>query len=317
MNESSQNSGGGRGGAINVLSQEHLTTILNASHDVVFILRGRSQTILHVNETVHRVLGYHVDDLIGESFGRILCESAPDYLDHSQFFDGVFGPVSFLRADDTVCKGEVTAAVIPWDGAPALMYTLRDATQRAALEEERAALIHDLQQALAAVQQLSGMLPICANCKRIRDDDGYWETVEQYIGAHTNVHFSHSICPTCREELYPGYGPDHPVQVVIDKADMDSRFQDAVERMAGFNGKVSRVNQLRLYALYQQGMFGDCAVAHIDITDGGARARVDGWRALHGMSMARARAQYIALVDDLLSAANQGEGQPAGYGGGA
>ncbi|MCF6284362.1 MAG: PAS domain S-box protein [Candidatus Hydrogenedentes bacterium] len=234
-----------------VLSQEHLTTIFNASHDVVFVLDGESKTILHVNDTVGRVLGYTPNALFGTQFPVLVAESAPDYLEHCQFFDGVFGPVSFRRCDGELCQGDVTAAVIPWDGVPALLYTLRDATQRTALEKEKAALIHDLQQALVAVQRLSGLLPICANCKRIRDDEGYWETVERYISAHSGAHFSHGICPACREELYPGLAHNSLVDVSPRGNDVDERFWVAQEALEGHRDTLDRVTQLRLYAFQQ------------------------------------------------------------------
>ena len=60
-----------------------------------------------------------------------------------------------------------------------------------------------LQEALDNVKTLNGLLPICANCKKIRDDSGYWNRIESYIGKHADVQFSHGICPDCARELYP------------------------------------------------------------------------------------------------------------------
>jgi len=64
-------------------------------------------------------------------------------------------------------------------------------------------LIRELKDALSNIKALSGLLPICANCKKIRDDKGYWNQVEQYIKEHSNADFTHSICPECIKELYP------------------------------------------------------------------------------------------------------------------
>ncbi len=61
----------------------------------------------------------------------------------------------------------------------------------------------NLQEALDSIKTLVGLLPICANCKNIRDDDGYWQQVEVYIRNNSKVEFSHSICPTCAQKLYP------------------------------------------------------------------------------------------------------------------
>ena len=69
-------------------------------------------------------------------------------------------------------------------------------------EAEKERLIRELKEALAEVKKLSGMLPICASCKKIRDDTGYWNQIEVFIEKHSEALFSHGICPECAEELY-------------------------------------------------------------------------------------------------------------------
>jgi hypothetical protein len=69
-------------------------------------------------------------------------------------------------------------------------------------ERELAARVHD---ALAQIKVLKGLLPICASCKKIRDDTGYWQQMESYIREHSEVEFSHGICPDCMRKLYPDY----------------------------------------------------------------------------------------------------------------
>jgi PAS domain S-box-containing protein len=80
--------------------------------------------------------------------------------------------------------------------------TNRDITKRKRAEEERKRLVQELQDALARVKTLSGLLPICSSCKKIRDDKGYWTQLEAYIRDHSEAEFSHSICPECRKKLY-------------------------------------------------------------------------------------------------------------------
>jgi hypothetical protein len=63
----------------------------------------------------------------------------------------------------------------------------------------------ELQEALDQVKLLKGLLPICASCKNIRDDKGYWKTVESYISSHSEAQFSHGICPDCMKKLYPEF----------------------------------------------------------------------------------------------------------------
>ncbi|MCD6585579.1 MAG: hypothetical protein J7K96_07450, partial [Desulfobacteraceae bacterium] len=78
-----------------------------------------------------------------------------------------------------------------------------DIEQRKQTEKEKEHLISELQKALNEVKTLSGLIPICANCKKVRDDKGYWSQIESYIHKHSNADFSHSICPDCAKELYP------------------------------------------------------------------------------------------------------------------
>jgi AmiR/NasT family two-component response regulator len=66
----------------------------------------------------------------------------------------------------------------------------------------------ELQEALAKVKTLSGLLPICANCKRIRDDEGYWQDVAVYIRDHSEAEFSHGLCPDCTKKLFPEFYED-------------------------------------------------------------------------------------------------------------
>ena len=78
-----------------------------------------------------------------------------------------------------------------------------DITERKRAEEEREKLIHELQDAINKVKTLSGMLPICSSCKKVRDDKGYWTQIEAYVRDHSDAEFTHGICPECFKKLYP------------------------------------------------------------------------------------------------------------------
>jgi PAS domain S-box-containing protein len=78
-------------------------------------------------------------------------------------------------------------------------------TRRKQIEEERKKLIHELQEALANIKTLRGLLPICSHCKKIRDDKGYWNQIESYIRDHSSAEFTHGMCPECMKKLYPDF----------------------------------------------------------------------------------------------------------------
>jgi len=83
--------------------------------------------------------------------------------------------------------------------------THTDVTFRKEAEIENQRLLNELKEALDKVKLLSGFLPICSSCKKIRDDKGYWNQIESYIGNNSEAEFSHSICPDCAKELYPDF----------------------------------------------------------------------------------------------------------------
>jgi PAS domain S-box-containing protein len=91
------------------------------------------------------------------------------------------------------------------EGPARAILILRDITARQRMEQEREDLVRELQDALARVETLSGLLPICANCKKIRDDQGHWQSVEIYVKERSRASFSHGICPDCMKELYPWF----------------------------------------------------------------------------------------------------------------
>ena len=78
-------------------------------------------------------------------------------------------------------------------------------TERKQCEEKKEHLIEELQSALSRIKTLEGLLTICSHCKKIKDDEGYWNQVESYIRQHSDAQFTHGICPECAQQFYPEY----------------------------------------------------------------------------------------------------------------
>ncbi len=113
------------------------------------------------------------------------------------------GIISYISGIDSDFIPNLTiAAVVPLIIAPFMSYFFVGLlAQIDKAEQENAKLVIELQNALATAKTLSGLLPICATCKKIRDDAGYWHQVEVYIHNHAEVDFSHGLCPDCVKDM--------------------------------------------------------------------------------------------------------------------
>jgi len=98
-------------------------------------------------------------------------------------------------------------ALVDAVGLTALLmpFVLSLETRRRGAEEARERLVVQLRETLSKVKTLSGLLPICAHCKKIRNDKGYWIQIESYIRSHSEAEFSHGLCPACLQQYYPDF----------------------------------------------------------------------------------------------------------------
>jgi PAS domain S-box-containing protein len=167
------------------------------------------------NELMQQMLGYQPTELEGQS-ARILYPSQAEFervgRDYACQIDRQgYGTVetTWIRRDGQQLNIQLSSALLdPQDESQGVIFTALDITQRKLAEEERDSLIEDLSKSLAEIRTLSGLLPICANCKKIRNDSGYWQQIEGYIQQHSTAQFSHSICPECVQKFYPDFNDD-------------------------------------------------------------------------------------------------------------
>jgi transcriptional regulator with PAS, ATPase and Fis domain len=104
---------------------------------------------------------------------------------------------------DELAYGDKFLSITIAPFAKGAIITSQDITPRVRAERDRTTLINELRRALDEVETLRGLLPICASCKSIRDDRGYWSTVEDYFSNRSKVDFSHTLCPDCIRSMYP------------------------------------------------------------------------------------------------------------------
>ncbi|MCK5069386.1 MAG: PAS domain-containing protein, partial [Desulfocapsa sp.] len=171
--------------------------------DFIAVLDTKMRYV-RVNKTMADFLDKDPEELLGQNCYRVLhnkeepCKTCPhlraikenrsvsEEVDYSYIGFPMLVTCSPCFHDDGTLLGSI--------------YVGRDITQQKTSELERETLIKELQDALAKVKLLSGIIPICASCKKIRDDKGFWNQVEAYITNHSEAKFSHDICPECAKK---------------------------------------------------------------------------------------------------------------------
>jgi PAS domain S-box-containing protein len=107
------------------------------------------------------------------------------------------------RKDGVVIDVELSNNGAMYRGQKLVFCICRDISERKRAEQEREELIRNLRESLAEIRTLRGILPLCSYCKKVRDDDGYWEQVDTYIRKHSEASVSHGICPDCMKAHFP------------------------------------------------------------------------------------------------------------------
>jgi PAS domain S-box-containing protein len=194
-------------------SQNQYKTLFNSSTDAISIINADTGLFIDCNNAaveLHQTGSR--ENLIGMSLGQLSPEFQPNgELSHElslEYIQDAFkkGAKVFewthCKNDGTPFPVIVTLSAMKLDEQNLVMAIGRDITHRKQAEKEREALIKELQESLEKVKTLSGLVPICSHCKKIRDDKGYWNQIESYIQKHSEATFSHGICPECSDKIY-------------------------------------------------------------------------------------------------------------------
>jgi len=191
--------------------QDALSIVIDAINSTVsgLIITDLNGNIRFANPSFCKMFDYSHDDIIDKNAAELFSTK------EVRTFSDVVAIVDIAKNDsqEFVVESkegrsfvvEVTASNVTSSSGELAgrMASFIDITKRKEIEADREKLIGKLQDALNKIKSLRGIIPICASCKKIRDDKGYWNQLENYIREHSEAVFSHGICPECTEKLYP------------------------------------------------------------------------------------------------------------------
>ncbi len=181
--------------------------VVECMADGVLVVDARGR-VVDLNPAAQAITGWAVADALGHPLADLFSTTA-GWLARPDEADANTAELACFGGDGRGCFYEVRAT--PLHGVrgqeTGRLVLLRDVTERRRADEERDQLIAKLQEAVSSIKTLSGLIPICAACKKVRDDQGYWQQVEEYVSAHAEVEFSHGLCPDCMAKLYPDAAP--------------------------------------------------------------------------------------------------------------
>jgi two-component system sensor histidine kinase/response regulator len=190
------------------LSEKKYRMLYDSAIDGIFLL-APDGSFIDANRTAYERLGYEREELIALHVSQLdppeYAAQVGDRMKRLSEQGRLIMESAHIRRNGTIMPVEINARIIDYDGRKAVFSIVRDITDRKLAEQEREKLIAQLQKALADIKTLHGILPICASCKKIRDDQGAWHQVEAYIRDHTDAEFSHGLCADCAKQLYPEF----------------------------------------------------------------------------------------------------------------
>jgi PAS domain S-box-containing protein len=189
-------------------SESEYRALFENANDCIMIFELENENILDANPKACQTYGFTRDEFIGMSLKTIT-------VDVPRGEDGLRKLLEtgscrdyqtiHLRKDGTAMNITANSALIERDGRKVVLSIDRDDTERIAAQTERERLIAELTDAVAKIKTLTGLLPMCSSCKKIRDEAGKWTPVELYVRDRTEADFTHGICPECALRLYPDH----------------------------------------------------------------------------------------------------------------
>ncbi|MCB2228052.1 MAG: PAS domain S-box protein [Desulfarculaceae bacterium] len=195
----------------NLAESEARVRALLASTASPIILLSPELRVHQFNQGAEQVFGWRREQVIFRDFLPDLVPQEEQEAVRAALLAAMGGPTQ-RDMENRFLAQDGRSLTFHWNCAPlndtsgqalGVIISGQDISERKLAEQERERLIEELTQALDEIKTLSGLLPICAHCKKVRDDTGYWRKLETYIEQHSDAEFSHGLCPDCAHTLYP------------------------------------------------------------------------------------------------------------------
>ena len=193
-------------------SQEKYKLLAEHSADIIYKLNIETEQYTYISPSIKRILGYTVEEGLALKAQDTVTEESYIYqrdrlieaISNNQMAPAILELEAVHKDGHTLPVETHASLILDEQGNPAeIVGVVRDISKQKQMKEEREKLILHLQEAIKEIKALRGILPVCSFCKRVRDDQGFWEQVDVYLQKHSLADISHSICPECAKEHYP------------------------------------------------------------------------------------------------------------------
>ncbi|HET6515105.1 MAG TPA: PAS domain-containing protein [Thermodesulfovibrionales bacterium] len=185
-------------------SEEKFRSLVESTDDSIYLV-DRNYRYLYMNRKHMSRMGFGGEEYIGRMYGDFHTdEETRNFVEEIRRVFETAEPAQHehrSKRDDKYFLRTLSPVKGPEGKTIAVSVVSKNITTLKLMEEERERLIAELQEALANIKTLKGLIPICAWCKKVRDDKGYWDEIETYVRRHSEADFTHGICATCLEEL--------------------------------------------------------------------------------------------------------------------
>jgi PAS domain S-box-containing protein len=191
--------------------EERFRLMVENSHDILTI-RNADGSVRYTSPSIHRVLGYKQEEMIGSTGFELIHPEDRSTVENvlNEFWKnpGARDSIQYRarHANGSWVSLEVVAYnLLDHPDIRGVVINGRDITERIQTEAERERVIAELQEAISKLETLTGLLTICASCKKIHAENGSWQQIESYIRDRSEVEFTHTMCPECANLWYPDY----------------------------------------------------------------------------------------------------------------